>query len=69
LQGRKPFAGNRNTRRVCHGEDTEHRPRQQFLKHGPFMATAAFSIGPILLVCLFLQRYIIKGVVLAGLKG
>jgi multiple sugar transport system permease protein len=42
---------------------------KQYLEYGPFMAAAMVSIVPILVVSVALQRWIIKGVVLTGLKG
>jgi multiple sugar transport system permease protein len=42
---------------------------KQYLEYGPFMAAATVSIVPILVVSVALQRYIIKGVILTGLKG
>jgi multiple sugar transport system permease protein len=42
---------------------------RNYLEYGPFMAAAMTSIVPIIVVSVALQRYIIKGVVLTGLKG
>jgi ABC-type glycerol-3-phosphate transport system permease component len=36
---------------------------------GVALATAVMAILPVIIVCLFLQRYIIRGIASTGIKG
>jgi multiple sugar transport system permease protein len=43
--------------------------RSQGIYTGVALATSAIAILPIMILYLFLQRYIIRGIMLTGLKG
>jgi ABC-type glycerol-3-phosphate transport system permease component len=58
---------NRNLYTITFGLATAGRSQGIFT--GVALATSAIAILPLMILYLFLQRYIIKGIMLTGLKG